>query len=41
MLPVKMENISPFLQKSVVASEDKDFYKHGGFSFAGVTRASE
>lgn len=37
--PVKMENISPFLQKSVVASEDKDFYKHGGFSFAGVSRA--
>lgn len=37
--PVKLENINPQLQKAVIAIEDKDFYKHGGFSTAGVTRA--
>lgn len=37
--PAKLENISPYLQKSVVASEDKDYYKHGGFSFVGLSRA--
>lgn len=37
--PVKLENISPNVQKAVIASEDKDFYKHGGFSFVGVSRA--
>lgn len=37
--PVKLENINDNLQKAVISSEDKDFYKHGGFSFTGVTRA--
>ncbi|MCA9345223.1 transglycosylase domain-containing protein [Candidatus Saccharibacteria bacterium] len=37
--PVKLENINTHLQKAVIAIEDKDFYNHGGFSTAGVTRA--
>lgn len=37
--PVKFDNISPYLRNSVIASEDKDFYKHGGFSASGVLRA--
>jgi len=37
--PVKLDQISPFLQKAVIAAEDKDFYKHGGFSMSGIIRA--
>lgn len=37
--PVKFDQLSPFLKNSVVASEDKDFYKHGAFSFVGIARA--
>lgn len=37
--PVKLENINPHLQKAVIAIEDKDFYKHGGFSTEGLMRA--
>lgn len=37
--PVALENISPNLQKAVIAIEDKDFYSHGGFSAEGLTRA--
>jgi penicillin-binding protein 1A len=37
--PVKFEQISPYLRNAVVASEDKDFYKHGGFSAQGLLRA--
>jgi membrane peptidoglycan carboxypeptidase len=37
--PVKLDNINNNLQKAVISSEDKDFYKHGGFSFTGVARA--
>lgn len=38
--PVKLDQISPYLQNAVVASEDKDFYKHGGFSAQGLVRAT-
>jgi penicillin-binding protein 1A len=38
--PVSQENISDNLEKAVVASEDKDFYQHGGFSFTGIFRAT-
>lgn len=37
--PVKLDQISPYLRNAVVASEDKDFYKHGGFSMEGFLRA--
>jgi len=34
-----LSNISPYVQKAVIASEDKDFYKHEGFSITGIARA--
>lgn len=37
MTPLK--DISPYVQKALVASEDKDFYKHSGFSIPGILRA--
>ncbi len=38
-IPVKDEEISPFLKAATVAVEDKDFFKHGGFDVRGITRA--
>lgn len=38
--PVKLDQISPYLRNAVLASEDKDFYKHGGFSAQGFLRAA-
>ena len=37
--PVTFDNISPYLRQSVVASEDKNFYKEGAFSLRGILRA--
>lgn len=34
-----LANISDNLKEAVVASEDKDFYKHNGFSVDGILRA--
>lgn len=39
-VPVKLEQISKYLQDAVVAAEDKEFYKHGGFSVGGFVRAA-
>lgn len=36
---VALKDIAPIAQKAVIASEDKDFYKHPGFSLAGIGRA--
>ncbi len=38
-LVVDGNQISPLMKKATVAIEDKDFYKHGGVSFTGITRA--
>ena len=38
-LVVAGNEISPLMKKATVAIEDKDFYKHGGISFTGITRA--
>lgn len=38
-LVVDGNQISPLMKKATVAIEDKDFYKHGGISFTGITRA--
>jgi membrane peptidoglycan carboxypeptidase len=38
-LVVNGNEISPLMKKATVAIEDKDFYKHGGISFTGITRA--
>ncbi|PMQ02307.1 MAG: penicillin-binding protein [Dictyoglomus sp. NZ13-RE01] len=36
---VPLYKISPYLQKAVIASEDKDFYNHSGVSIRGTIRA--
>ncbi len=35
---LKLEQISPFLQRAVVTSEDRRFYEHHGIDFLGVAR---
>ena len=36
---IKLDDVSDFTKKALIASEDKDFYKHSGFSIAGIGRA--
>ena len=36
---VPIDQISPSMRNALVASEDKDFYKHGGFSVTSIFRA--
>ncbi len=36
---VTLGNISPVAKEAVLASEDKDFYKHSGFSVVGIGNA--
>lgn len=38
-LPIKSEEMSPYIKKATVAIEDKDFYKHGAFDVRGISRA--
>ena len=38
--PVPQDQLSKNLQNAVIAVEDKDFYKHGGFSTAGIIRSA-
>lgn len=38
-LAVKSDQITDNMKKATVAIEDKDFYKHGGFSLSGIVRA--
>ena len=37
---VKLADISDDMKHALIASEDKDFYKHGGFSLGGYLRAA-
>lgn len=39
-LVVKSEDIADNMKKATIAIEDKDFYKHAGFSFSGILRAT-
>lgn len=39
-LVVKSDEISEKMKQATIAIEDKDFYKHGGFSPSGIIRAS-
>jgi membrane peptidoglycan carboxypeptidase len=39
-LVVKSEEIADSMKKATIAIEDKDFYKHKGFSFTGIMRAA-
>ncbi|MGS2612985.1 penicillin-binding protein [Micromonospora sp. LZ34] len=36
---VKLADISPVMQKAIIAAEDHDFYKHNGVDINGVARA--
>lgn len=36
---VPLDQISPEMQHALIASEDKDFYKHDGFSVSGIFRS--
>ncbi|MEU8261006.1 penicillin-binding protein [Micromonospora sp. NPDC048999] len=36
---VKLKDISPYMQKAIIAAEDHNFYKHNGVDFNGVARA--
>lgn len=38
--PVTLEELPDYVKQSTIAIEDKDFYKHSGYSIAGITRAS-
>lgn len=38
---VTIENISPYMVQAVVASEDNNFMKHGGFDWTAIERAIE
>lgn len=39
-LVVKSEEIANHMKQATIAIEDKDFYKHAGFSFTGIMRAA-
>lgn len=39
-LVVKSEDIADSMKKATIAIEDKDFYKHSGFSVTGIMRAA-
>lgn len=39
-LVIEDKEIAQTMKDATVAIEDKDFYKHGGFSLAGITRAA-
>ncbi|MFI6261320.1 penicillin-binding protein [Micromonospora sp. NPDC051006] len=36
---VKLADVSPHMQKAIIAAEDHDFYKHNGVDINGVARA--
>lgn len=38
--PIKLEEVPEVVKQSTIAIEDKDFYKHQGFSIVGITRAA-
>ena len=39
-IPVKDDQISPFVKQATVAIEDKEFFQHGGFDVKGISRAA-
>ncbi|MBO4209073.1 penicillin-binding protein [Micromonospora echinofusca] len=36
---VKLKDVSPLMQKAIIAAEDHDFYKHNGVDMKGIARA--
>ncbi|MBI4036088.1 PBP1A family penicillin-binding protein [Candidatus Daviesbacteria bacterium] len=37
--PVKLADIPDYVKQATLSIEDKDFYKHGGFSVSGIVRS--
>lgn len=37
--PIKLESLPKYIISATLAAEDRDFYKHSGFSIRGITRA--
>ena len=37
---VTIDNISPYIKDAVISTEDRDFYKHKGYSIKGIGRAA-
>ncbi len=37
--PIKLTDVPEYVKQATISIEDKDFYKHGGFSIAGITRS--
>lgn len=37
--PVKLSEVPDYVKQATIAIEDKDFYKHSGFSIVGITRS--
>jgi len=37
--PIKLEDAPDVVKKATISIEDKDFYKHGGFSITGIVRS--
>ncbi len=38
--PVKLDDLPDYVKNATIAIEDKEFYKHYGFSFTGIARAA-
>ncbi|KKU48999.1 hypothetical protein A2197_02580 [Candidatus Woesebacteria bacterium RIFOXYA1_FULL_48_16] len=38
--PIKLDDLPDYVKESTIAIEDKDFYKHYGFSYSGIARAA-
>jgi penicillin-binding protein 1A len=38
--PVPLKQVSPWMAKAVIATEDKRFYQHGGVDYEGIVRAA-
>jgi len=39
-VPVKLNELPPYIKWATIASEDKNFYHHHGFDFGGILRAT-
>ncbi len=37
--PIKLTDVPDYVKKATISIEDKDFYKHGGFSLTGIARS--
>ena len=38
--PIKLSDLPPYIREATISIEDKDFYKHYGFSYSGIIRAA-